>query len=79
MSGHYDEVRRDEYATLGDSYRMCRQDPEAFAAGVQYALDRLNSPSGPAADLRIISSLTADYLLSWSAEILTRALRGEPQ
>lgn len=75
----YESVRRDEYATLGDAYRLCRRDPGAFAAGVQYALDKLNSSSGPAADLRITSPHTADYLLRWSAEILQRALDGEPQ
>lgn len=71
----YTAVRRDEYATLGDAYRLCRQDPEAFAAGAQYALDKLNSHSGPIQDTGVLG----DYLRSWSAEILTRALNGEPQ
>lgn len=80
MSDPYTAVRRDEYATLGDAYRMCEQDPEAFAAGVQYALDKITGNSGPLADLGgpFFDAAQRSLRLT-AAEILTRALTGEPQ
>jgi hypothetical protein len=75
MNDPYGEVRRDEYSTLGDAYRMCRQDPEAFAAGAQYALDRLtNEHNG-----LTLEQHKREFLLLTAAETLTRALAGEPQ
>jgi hypothetical protein len=37
----YDEVRKREYSTFGDALRMRKRSPQVFAAGAQYALDRL--------------------------------------
>lgn len=76
----YDNVRRPEYSTLGDSYRMCRQDPEAFVAGVQYALDKVNNTSSGLAEIVGINNpgLVA-FMDQWSAEILQRAIDAEPQ
>lgn len=81
MSGDpYTEVRRPEYSTLGDAYRMCEKHPEAFAAGAQYALDKLTGNSGPLSDLRGgVFDRLQDSLRISAAEILTRALNGEPQ
>ena len=76
----YTAVRRDEYSTLGDAYRMCRQDPEAFAAGAQYALDKITGASGPLSDLRgTVFDAAQRAIRSAAAEILQRALDGEPQ
>lgn len=76
----YSDVRRDEFSTLGDAYRMCRQDPEAFAAGAQYALDKMTGASGPLCDLRGgIYDMVHRSIRSAAARILTRALEGEPQ
>lgn len=76
----YAAVRRDEYSTLGDAYRMCRQDPESFAAGAQYALDRITGNSGPLSGLGGPVFDAAQRSVRFSAaEILQRALDGEPQ
>lgn len=76
----YAAVRRDEYSTLGDAYRMCRQDPEAFAAGAQYALDRITGNSGPLSDLHgPVFDVARQSLRLSAAETLQRALDGEPQ
>jgi hypothetical protein len=74
----YGAVRRDEYSTLGDAYRMCRQDPEAFAAGAQYALDKMHA-EWERYMMGIIPAHTAEFLSSRATEILQRALDGEPQ
>lgn len=79
MSGdRYGAVRRDEYSTLGDAYRMVRQDPEAFAAGAQYALDKMHAEWEQYLK-GVIADHTAEYLSNRAAEILQRAIDGEPQ
>lgn len=79
MSDRYGEVRRPEYGTLGDGYRMYNKCPDAFVAGAQYVLDKLNSTHGPVVTVSYSSPEMAEYLNGWSAEILRRALEGEPQ
>lgn len=74
----YSAVRREEFSTLGDAYRMCRQDPEAFAAGAQYALDKMHA-EWETYMKGLIPDHTAKYLSNRAAEILQRALDGEPQ
>lgn len=81
MSGEdvYGAVRIEDYSTLGDSYRMCAQDPAAFAAGAQYALDKITGNSGPLSGIGGVFEQAHQSLRVSAAEILTRALRGEPQ
>ncbi|SHU99021.1 hypothetical protein [Mycobacteroides abscessus] len=79
MSCSYDDVRRPEFSTLEDAYRMCRKDPEAFAAGAQYALDKITGSSGPLSGIGGVFERAHESLERSAAEILTRALNGEPQ
>ena len=44
MSDRYAAVRRPEYSTLGDAYRMCKQDPEVFA-GLARSMRSTRSPA----------------------------------
>jgi hypothetical protein len=69
----YTATRLATYATLGDAHRMHAQDPAAFAAGVQYALDRLNNHAGL---LALVDPALARYIDTWSAETLSWALDG---
>lgn len=70
----YDLERVEGMKTLGDAYRHCRRDQDAFVAGAHYALDKmLNS----LADLD--GQLRRDYNAARAADILRRAKAGEPQ
>lgn len=70
----YDDARVDGAKTLGDSYRHCERDPEAFIAGCQYALDSVLSKVE-----HLGIPVSSAYIDSIAAEVLRRAIRGEPQ
>ena len=70
----YDDARVEGAKTLGDAYRHHRRDPEAFVAGVQYALDKVTREFdrfGVPGDAAYVDRLAAD--------LLERAKAGEPQ
>ncbi|MBU8830809.1 hypothetical protein [Mycolicibacterium goodii] len=72
MPDTYDLARRDEHSTLGDALERYERDADAFAAGAQYALDRI------VADVRALPiNLFAGYICGTAADVLTRIHRGE--
>ena len=71
MSDAYGKVRREEHSTLGDAIERFDRDQDAFTAGVQYALDKLNANTH-----RNFSSAVGAYIEATAADILTRVHEG---
>lgn len=66
----YSEVRNPDHATLGDSAKRHRRDPDAFTAGVQYALDRVVSTDSMEF-YEILNAHLPKYMISKATDILT--------
>jgi hypothetical protein len=80
----YKQARVDGAKTAGDSYRHYLNNPEAFVAGVQYALDRVLSQSKRYYNLPYPADgvgdvVTVHMLHVMGVDILEKAKRGEPQ
>lgn len=72
MGDRYASARWPEHSTLGESGDRFRRDPDAFAAGAQYALDRLvGSIDQASRDFSGIAQQFAEYLNGRAADILT--------
>lgn len=73
--GAYQDARDMNCATLGEAADMRKRSPKAFAAGAQYALDRLLCNNTD-----ILECFSADLLKiieGSAAELLTQARTGD--
>lgn len=66
----YEQVRSYEHGTVGGAEKRRSRDPDAFTAGVQYALDHVLK------DIRFNGRVSVSWLEDRAADILTAAREG---
>jgi hypothetical protein len=72
----YLNARVEGAKTVAEAYSHHHRDPEAFVAGVQYALDKLLGSN----NWDVLKTFSMDkWAANVAVDILERAKRGEPQ